>query len=70
MTSPKRKKIEECKDDSDIEADISKILVEDCDLDITILLRLRNHLQNSKDNVSLHLFLPLNLIVLLNQREC
>ncbi|VDK75476.1 unnamed protein product [Onchocerca ochengi] len=52
MTSPKRKKIEGSKDDDNIEADISKILVEDCDLNITTLLKFRDHLQNSKDNES------------------
>uniref|UniRef100_A0AAF5PRM4 Nucleolar pre-ribosomal-associated protein 1 C-terminal domain-containing protein n=2 Tax=Wuchereria bancrofti TaxID=6293 RepID=A0AAF5PRM4_WUCBA len=52
MTSRKRKKMEENMCDNDIQTDISKILLEDCDLDITILLRIRNHLQNSKDKES------------------
>ncbi|EFO22492.1 hypothetical protein LOAG_05995 [Loa loa] len=50
MTSPKRKKIKESKSDNDIETVINKILLEDCDLDVAILLRFRNHLQHSKDN--------------------
>lgn len=54
MTSSKRKKIE--KNDDDIETVISKILLEDCDFDIATLLELRNHLLNSKDNVSIFLF--------------
>ncbi|KAK6100286.1 hypothetical protein QQG55_0025 [Brugia pahangi] len=49
MTSRKRKKIEENICDNDIQTDISRILLEDCDLDITILLRIRNYLENSKD---------------------
>ncbi|KAM3724667.1 Nucleolar pre-ribosomal-associated protein [Dirofilaria immitis] len=50
MTSRKRKKLDESRNAYDIETDIGKILMEDCDLDITILSRFRNHLQNSKDD--------------------
>lgn len=53
MIPPKRKKVEKGKNGDDVEAVIDKIFVEDCALDITALLKLRDHLQNSKDNVSI-----------------
>lgn len=53
MTSAKQRKIEGGnRSGDDIEGDIKKILLEDCDFEINTLIRLRDHLQNSKDNVS------------------
>uniref|UniRef100_A0A0R3RVI4 NopRA1 domain-containing protein n=1 Tax=Elaeophora elaphi TaxID=1147741 RepID=A0A0R3RVI4_9BILA len=57
MTSPKRKKIERSEDN--IEAIISEVLLEDCDLDVTTVLTLRNHLQNSKDNIDQRIIIRL-----------